>query len=129
MQDHGRLDPAETCQPVEGELREPLLVDPPGSLRERHQVVVLGQPVLGHLAAAHEGQPAVADQLGLGETRKQDCVEGDEYQRQRLAAEKARERGQAATKRRHDHAIDMSRLRFKARRRSRARRRAISIRV
>ena len=100
MQEHRSLDPAQVRQLVEDDLCKPLLVDPARAVRQRHQLVVLREPVLDDLAPADERQPAVADQLELSEACEHGGVEGDQRKREGLAAEKAREN------RRHGQAID-----------------------
>ena len=55
----GEAEPSGADEPVEDELREPLLVDPLPSGRDHRQRLTVGQPVLDDLPARGQRQPRV----------------------------------------------------------------------
>ena len=62
--EHYQREPAETVEPVEPELREPLLVDPGSAVRPDRERVVRGEPVLGHHPSRKQCHPPVGRQSG-----------------------------------------------------------------
>ena len=62
--EHHQREPAETVEPVEPELREPLLVDPGSAVRPDRERVVRGEPVLGHHPSRKQCHPPVGRQSG-----------------------------------------------------------------
>ncbi len=81
MDEQHELDPPEPFEPVEHELREPLLVDPGATVRPDRERVVGGKPVLGDDSSREQRHPAVRRE-GAAEVRDEDGGEGrndDDY--------------------------------------------------
>ncbi len=89
------LQPSERIQAVERELCEPLLIDPARAVRHDGQRLVRRQPVLPHLPAAGESQPAVARELERRQPRQREGVHADERDEVGLLRDEREETGPA----------------------------------
>src|SRR5205823_15075840 len=89
--DEQEPNPSQRIEPVNADVTEPLLVDPPFPGAPDRQVVCSGQAVPADLAAAHEGKPTVLAE-SLGQSVRQDDREGrDDCDRKGFALERPEE--------------------------------------
>ncbi len=85
MQPDDELESADSEQAVENEMGEPLLIDPASALSEDRQSVMRREAVLGDLAATHEREPAVLNELEWSKACNQSRVDGGDQDQERVA--------------------------------------------
>ena len=79
MDEQNERQAAQTVDSVEGELREPLLIDPLPAVRPDHQRVVRREPVLGDDAAGEQCHPAVGRERRAEMGDQDDAERGDRH--------------------------------------------------
>ena len=79
MDEQNERQAAQAVESVEGELREPLLVDPLPAVRPDHQRVVRREPVLGDDASGEQRHPAVGRERRAEVGDQDDGKRGDHH--------------------------------------------------